>query len=141
MKITEADKIQIAELNTLLDEERKITQEKISLLENAEKNMTTAFENLSNRILEEKSKKFTDQNKVNMSETLNPLREQLGDFKKKIEDVYDKETRDRTSLFNEITNLKSLNQQMSKDAINLTKALKGKQNTWKLGRGDLAKST
>ena len=129
LKITEADKIQIAELNTLLDEERKITQEKISLLENAEKNMTTAFENLSNRILEEKSKKFTDQNKVNMSETLNPLREQLGDFKKKIEDVYDKETRDRTSLFNEITNLKSLNQQMSKDAINLTKALKGESKT------------
>jgi DNA recombination protein RmuC len=129
LKVTETDKIQIAELNTLLDEERKLTQEKMSLLENAEKNMTTAFENLSNRILEEKSKKFTDQNKVNMSETLNPLREQLGDFKKKIEDVYDKETRDRTSLFNEITNLKSLNQQMSRDAINLTKALKGESKT------------
>jgi DNA recombination protein RmuC len=129
LKITETDKIQIAELNTLLDEERKLTQEKMSLLEKAEKNMTSAFENLSNRILEEKSKKFTDQNKVNMSETLNPLREQLGDFKKKIEDVYDKETRDRMSLFNEITNLKSLNERMSKDAINLTNALKGESKT------------
>ena len=64
-----------------------------------------------------------------MSETLNPLREQLGDFKKKIVDVYDKETRDRVSLFNEIISLKSLNQQMSKDALNLTKALKGESKT------------
>ena len=128
-KIAETDKVKIAELNILLEEERKLTQEKITLLEKAEKNMTTAFENLSNRILEEKSKKFIEQNKVNMSETLNPLREQLGDFKKKIEDVYDKETRDRVSLFNEITSLKLLNAQMSNDALNLTKALKGESKT------------
>ena len=128
-KVTETDKVKIGELNTLLDEERKLTQEKLVLLEDAEKNMTSAFENLSNKILEEKSKKFTEQNKLNMNETLNPLREQLGDFKKKIEDVYDKETRDRVSLFNEITSLKSLNQQMSKDALNLTRALKGESKT------------
>ena len=113
-KVTETDKVRIAELNTLLD---------------AKKDMTSEFENLSSKIMEEKSKKFTEQNKLNLDETLNPLREQLGDFKKKIEDVYDKETRDRVSLFNEITNLKSLNQQMSKDAINLTKALKGESKT------------
>ena len=128
-KVTETDKVRIAELNTLLEDERKLTQEKISLLQKADKSMTLAFENLSNKILEEKSKKFTEQNKLNMGEILNPLREQLGDFKKKIEDVYDKETRDRVSLFNEITSLKSLNQQMSKDAINLTKALKGESKT------------
>jgi DNA recombination protein RmuC len=127
--VTETDKVRIAELNTLLEDERKLTQEKISLLQKAEKSMTLAFENLSNKILEEKSKKFTEQNKLNMGGILNPLREQLGDFKKKIEDVYDKETRDRVSLFNEITSLKSLNQQMSKDAINLTKALKGESKT------------
>jgi len=126
---TETAKVKIAELNTLLEDERKLSQEKVTLLENAEKNMTSAFENLSNRIIEEKSKKFTEQNKLNISETLDPLREQLGDFKKKIEDVYDKETRDRVSLFNEITSLKSLNQQMSKDAINLTRALKGESKT------------
>ena len=128
-KVTETDKIRIAELNILLEEERKLTQEKMTLLEKAEKKMTSAFENLSNKILEEKSKKFTEQNKLNMSETLTPLREQLGDFKKKIEDVYDKETRDRVSLFKEITSLRSLNQQMSKDAINLTRALKGESKT------------
>jgi len=128
-EVTETDKVKIAELQTLLEDERKLTHEKIALLEKAEENMTTAFENISTRIIEEKSKKFTEQNKQNIGEILNPLREQLGDFRKKIEDVYDKETRDRVSLFNEITGLKSLNEQMSKDAINLTRALKGESKT------------
>ena len=128
-KVTEIDKVKIAELQTLLEDERKLTHEKIALLEKAEENMTTAFENISTRIIEEKSKKFTEQNKQNIGEILNPLREQLGDFRKKIEDVYDKETRDRVSLFHEITSLKSLNEQMSKDAINLTRALKGESKT------------
>ena len=119
----------IAQLETLLESERRSIREKIALLEQAEKNMTTSFENLANRIIEEKSKKFTEQNKLNMGEILTPLREQLGDFKKKIEDVYDKESKDRLSLHHEITSLKSLNEQMSKDAINLTKALKGESKT------------
>lgn len=122
-------KVTIAELSTRLEEERKLSEEKLLLLGQAEKKMTDAFENLSNKILEEKSKKFTEQNKINIGEVLNPLREQLGDFRKKIEDVYDKETKDRLSLFHEITNLRSLNEQMSKDAINLTNALKGESKT------------
>jgi len=128
----ENSKVNIAELSTRLEEERKLSDEKLVLLGQAEKKMTDAFENLSNKILEEKSKKFTEQNKTNIGEVLNPLREQLGDFRKKIEDVYDKETKDRLSLYHEITNLKSLNEQMSKDAINLTKALKGESKK----RGD-----
>ena len=132
-KDVENAKVEIAELRTKLDEERKLSQEKLILLDQAEKKMTDAFENLSNRILEEKSKKFTEQNKTNIGEVLIPLREQLGDFRKKVEDVYDKETKDRLSLYHEITNLKTLNEQMSKDAINLTKALKGdskKRGDW-----------
>ncbi len=131
-KNIENDKVTIAELSTRLDEERKLSEEKMILLEQAEKKMTDAFENLSNKILEEKSKRFTEQNKTNIGEVLNPLREQLGDFRKKIEDVYDKETKDRLSLYHEVTSLKSLNEQMSKDAINLTNALKGESKT----RGD-----
>ena len=119
----------IAELETLLESERQLTQEKITLLAQAEKKMTDAFENLANRIIEEKSRKFTEQNRANIGEVLTPLREQLGDFKKKIEDVYDKESKDRLSLYHEITSLKSLNEQMSKDAINLTRALKGDSKT------------
>ncbi len=128
-KELESHKVSLAELSTKLEEERKQSVEKVALLEQAEKKMTDAFENLSNKILEEKSKKFTDQNKINIGEVLNPLREQLGDFRKKIEDVYDKETKDRLSLYHEITSLKSLNEQMSKDAINLTNALKGESKT------------
>ena len=123
----------IAELETLLASERQLTKEKISLLEQAEKKMTDAFENLATRIIDEKSKKFTEQNRANIGEVLNPLREQLGDFRKKIEDVYDKESKDRVSLYHEITSLKSLNEQMSRDAINLTRALKGdskKRGNW-----------
>jgi DNA recombination protein RmuC len=131
-KDIENNKVTIAELVTRLEEERKSIQEKMILLEQAESKMTHAFENLSNKILEEKSKKFTDQNKLNIGEVLNPLREQLGDFRKKIEDVYDKETKDRLSLYHEITSLKSLNEKMSKDAINLTNALKGESKK----RGD-----
>lgn len=128
----ESYKVSIAELNTTLDQERKQAEEKLALLQQAEKKMTDAFEVLSNRILEEKSKKFTDQNKNHLGEILNPLREQLGDFRKKIEDVYDKETKDRVSLYHEITSLKALNEKMSQDAINLTNALKGESKT----RGD-----
>ncbi len=125
-------KINLAELNTTLLEERKQSEEKLAMLQQAEQKMAEAFENLSNRILEEKSKKFTDQNKQHIGEILNPLREQLGDFRKKVEDVYEKETKDRLSLFHEITHLKSLNEKMSQDAINLTNALKGESKT----RGD-----
>lgn len=128
----EDSKVKIAELYTQLEEERRLSQEKAVLLEQAEKKMTDAFVNLSNKILEEKSQKFTEQNKENIGAVLNPLREQLGDFRKKVEDVYDKETKDRMSLHHEITSLKSLNEQMSKDAINLTKALKGESKK----RGD-----
>ncbi len=126
-------KARIAELETSLENERRMSQEKIALLEQAEKKMSDAFENLANRIIEEKGKKFTEQNRMNIGEVLNPLREQLGEFKKRIEDVYDKETKDRLSLYHEIKNLKTLNEQMSQDAINLTKALKGeskKRGNW-----------
>ncbi len=128
----ESYRVSIAELNTTLEQERKQAEEKLTLLQQAEKKMTDAFEVLSNRILEEKSKKFTDQNRNNLGDILNPLREQLGDFKRKIEDVYDKETKDRVSLRHEITSLKALNEKMSQDAINLTNALKGESKT----RGD-----
>ncbi len=123
---------QIAELSTLLEEERRLSEEKLKLLEQAETKMSDAFENLSSKILEEKSKKFIEQNKENIGAVLTPLKEQLGDFRKRIEDVYDKETKDRLSLYHEITSLKSLNEKMSQDAVNLTNALKGESKK----RGD-----
>ncbi len=119
----------IARLETLLSEERKQSVEKLAVLSDAKGQLTAEFQNLANKILEEKSKKFTDQNRVNLEQVLNPLREQLGDFRRKVEDVYEKESKDRMSLFHEINSLKSLNQQISSDAINLTNALKGQSKT------------
>ncbi len=133
LRVIEADKTKIAELQTSLENEQRLSKEKLVLLEEAEKKMASAFENLANRIMEEKTRKFTEQNKSNIGEVLTPLREQLGEFKKRIEDVYDKETKDRLSLYHEIKNLKTLNEQMSQDAINLTRALKGdskKRGNW-----------
>jgi DNA recombination protein RmuC len=118
-------KAAIAQLETLNAQQLKQAQEKIDLLTEARQQLTTEFQNLANRIFEEKGKAFTDQNKSHLDGVLNPLREQIDVFKKKVEDVYDKETRDRVSLFEEIKNLKDLNQQISKEAVNLANALKG----------------
>lgn len=118
-----------AELETLIGQERKHAGEKIALLSEAGEQLKAEFQNLANRIFEEKSRKFTDQNKINLDGLLGPLREQLGDFKKKVEDVYDKESRDRVSLLNEITNLKDINQRIGREALNLTNALKGENKT------------
>ncbi len=122
-----------ARLETQLSAERKQVDEKLKLLDEARRQLNTEFQNLANKILEEKSNKFTQQNKENIDRVLNPLREQLGDFRRKVEDVYEKESKDRMSLFHEIKSLKDLNQQISEDALNLTNALKGQtktQGTW-----------
>jgi DNA recombination protein RmuC len=104
-------------------------QEKIELLQSAREQMTAEFNVLANRIFEEKSERIVQTNKTSLESTLGPLKAQLTDFKKKVEDVYDRETRDRVSLRSELEHLKSLNIQMSEDAINLTKALKGDKKT------------
>ena len=72
--------------------------------------MKIEFQNVANKIFEDKSRKFTEQNRENIEGVLKPVREQLLDFKKKVEDVYDRESKDRVSLLNEITHLKSLNE-------------------------------
>ncbi len=130
---THKHEAQASALKIQRDQERHSAEEKIALLQQAEKKMTDAFENLSNRILEENSSKFIVQNKQNLNGILDPLREQLSNFHRKVEDVYDKESKDRQSLHHEIIHLKSLNEKMSRDAINLTEALKGdskKRGQW-----------
>jgi DNA recombination protein RmuC len=115
----------IAELATLLDDERKQSAEKIALLNEAREQLKSEFQNLAQRIFEDKGQKFAEQNRMTMDHLITPLRDQIGDFKKRVEDVYDKESRDRASLQTEIHHLKELNQRISKEAMNLTRALKG----------------
>ncbi|MBC2744325.1 MAG: DNA recombination protein RmuC [Desulfosarcina sp.] len=119
----------LSELSTRLDAERRQAQEKIALLNDARERLTNEFKVLAERILEEKGKTFADHNKAQMDGLIGPLREQLGDFKKRVEDVYDKESRDRVALVNEINHLKNLNERIGKDALNLTNALKGDVKT------------
>jgi DNA recombination protein RmuC len=110
-------------------ESLRSAQEKIDLLKVAREQMTQEFNNLANRIFDEKTERLLQTNKSSLETTLGPLKTQLVDFRKKVEDVYDKETRDRVSLRVELEQLKQLNVQISQDAINLTKALKGDKKT------------
>jgi DNA recombination protein RmuC len=116
---------QNAELNAILDEERKQADEKIALLNEARDQLENQFQNLAQRIFEEKGRVFAEQNRSSIENLINPLRDQIGDFKKRVEDVYDKESRDRAGLQAEIRHLKELNQRISNEALNLTRALKG----------------
>jgi DNA recombination protein RmuC len=94
-------------------------------IEKLNEKFTKEFENLANKILDEKSIKFTDQNKKNIEQILSPLQEKIMSFEKRVEDTH-KDTIDRQSaLKQQILGVKELNQQMSKETSNLTKALKG----------------
>jgi len=90
-----------------------------------QKKFQTEFENMANRILEEKSRKFTEINEQNISKIIFPFRDKLSDFKKDIETLHKDESREVISLKAEIKSLMDLNRQVSKDADNLAKALKG----------------
>ena len=114
------------------DQEARQAEQKKEF-EELNKRFNTEFENLANKILDEKSKKFTDQNKENIELILNPLRERIKDFEKKVDEKYDTEQKERASLKGEIKTLHELNKQISQEAHNLTTALKGdskKQGNW-----------
>lgn len=119
----------IAELDTQIKAEREQTAEKMQLLDTAKQQMTVEFQHLAQQIFEEKSAKFTHQNKENMGSLLTPLREQLLEFKTKVEDIYHKDSNDRVLLLNQISTLKTLNERIGQDALNLTNALKGQAKT------------
>lgn len=120
-------------LSTKLEEQEKSHEEKLHIYQQNEENLKKEFKNLANEILDLNSKKISEQNKQNLDLILNPMKQQISEFKKKVEDVYDKESKDRTFLQAEINQLKELNHKISNDAINLTNALKGdskKQGIW-----------
>jgi len=114
-----------AEINALSE---KFTEQRAGI-EQLHDKFRVEFKNLANDILEEKTQKFTDQNKTRLDEILKPLSEKIKDFEKKVEETYDKESKERFSLGREIKTLAELNQQISKEANNLTNALKGQSKT------------
>ncbi len=115
----------IAELQTLNSQQQKSSDEKLALLNETKEDLKNQFKNLANEIFEEKDKKFSAQNKQKLDAILNPFSKQLDDFKKKVDDVYHDEGKQRASLITEVKNLRELNQQLNKEARNLTQALKG----------------
>ncbi|MEI7726580.1 MAG: DNA recombination protein RmuC [Bacteroidota bacterium] len=115
----------VAEYSNL---QKKLDEQKADI-ERLQDKFRIEFKNLANEILEEKTQKFTEQNKIKLDEILKPLGEKIRDFEKKVEETYDKESKQRFSLEREIKNLTDLNQQISKEASNLTNALKGQAKT------------
>lgn len=126
-------RIKIAELVTSLDAERKQNEEKLALLSEAKEQLSASFKSLANDILEEKSQRFTEQNKANIDQILAPLNTKIQDFQGKVEQFYISEGQDRSALKEQVKQLMSLNQQLSQDANNLATALKGSskaQGNW-----------
>lgn len=124
---------QLGRQETQLQLERRQHDEKLKMLQQAREQMTHEFRNLANEILEQKGAAFTERNRENLQAILNPLSEKIRLFEKKVEETYDKESKQRYSLQQEIHNLQELNKRISEDALNLTRALKGEsktQGTW-----------
>jgi len=112
-------------LETTLENERRTTEEKLALLADAKEKLGSEFRLLANRIFEEKGKAFSEQNCSSLDAVLKPMREQLGDFRKRVDEVHLNDAKDRASLREHLSQLEGLNRQMSEDAYNLTHALKG----------------
>jgi DNA recombination protein RmuC len=112
----------IKSLNEKLNDQKKE-------LEKIQDKFTIEFENLANKILDEKSVKFTEQNKQNLKIILNPLQEKIKLFEDKVDKTHKESIDYHAALRQQIIGLKELNEQMSKEAINLTKALKGDSKT------------
>jgi DNA recombination protein RmuC len=114
-KGTEANalSVEVSQLRNTLESERSVSEEKLALLLDAKAALTDQFKTLANDILEEKSKRFTEQNQTNLGALLDPLKLKITEFQSKIEDSYVKEGNERSALGVELRHLKELNQQLS----------------------------
>ena len=147
IKILEGDKIALqSDLKNEREKSEKLTSENSSLksdyinlqqklseqkseIEELQQKFTKEFENLANRIFDEKGKKFTEQNKEKLSEILNPLKEKISEFEKKVEETSKESIRGHSSLKEQLEMLRQMNQQITQEAKNLTEALKGQTKT------------
>lgn len=129
LKTIQQEKENLITVNTRQDSEignlnTKLSENKAEVAQLNEK-FTKEFENLANKILDEKSTKFTEQNKENIKNILSPLQEKIKGFEDKVEKTHKESIDYHAALRQQILGLKELNQQMSKETLNLTKALKG----------------
>jgi len=147
IKLFEEDKLSLqSELKSEREKSEKLNSENSSLksdysniqaklneqkseVEKLQEKFTKEFENLANRIFEEKGNKFTEQNKEKLSEILNPLKEKISDFEKRVEETNKESIKGHASLKEQLQMLKEMNQQVTQEAKNLTTALKGQSKT------------
>lgn len=116
-------------LEERLQAERKHAEEKLRVLTQAREELTHQFKTLSQEILEEKSKRFTEQNKAGLEQILKPLGDKIAGFEKQVREAYEKEGKERSALAQQVKQLEELNRQIADDAVNLTRALKGESKT------------
>jgi DNA recombination protein RmuC len=124
---------ELAELTTQRNAERSQSEGNLRLLLEAKEALSNQFKSLANDILEEKAKRFTEQNQTNIGRLLDPLRERITEFKAKVEEIHSKDTEQQATLKAELMQLKDLNRQMTEEAHGLATALKGqakKQGNW-----------
>jgi DNA recombination protein RmuC len=119
----------LTQLRTQAEAEQKTSAEKLELLLQAKTTLSDQFKTLATDILEEKSKRFAEQNREGISHLLEPLKTKLAEFQNKVEEVYINEGKDRSALSAQVHRLVELNQSLSQDAKNLTLALKGSAKT------------
>ncbi len=119
----------IKELEALLVYERTSSSQKLEQLEQNKTQMKLEFQELAESILKSNSERFTHQNSENLTQMILPIKEQFDAFKKQIHDIYIDETKERSMLQAQINHIKEINQQMSKEARDLTNALKGESKT------------
>ncbi|MEE1897185.1 DNA recombination protein RmuC [Flavobacterium rakeshii] len=117
--------VQLTKKETDFDNLMERMREQRKETEELREKFTKEFENLANKILEEKSNKFTEQNKENLKNILSPLQEKIHLFEKKVEDTHKESIDYHAALRQQILGLREMNEQMSRETLNLTKALKG----------------
>lgn len=121
----EALAIQLSKKETDFENLWERNKEQKEEVEKLQERFTKDFENLANKILEEKTNKFTEQNKENLKNILTPLQDKIQLFEKKVEDTHKESIDYHAALRQQILGLREMNEQMSKETLNLTKALKG----------------
>ncbi|HDM8197111.1 TPA: DNA recombination protein RmuC [Vibrio harveyi] len=124
---------QLGEQQARHEQINQVNAEKLQILEQAEVRLKQQFEHLANQLFEEKTAKVDMQNRQSLEGLLSPLKEQLEGFKKQVNDSFSQEAKERHTLVHELKNLQRLNEHMTREAVNLTQALKGdnkQQGNW-----------
>ncbi len=123
--INREQEVELREIATRLEQTQLAYEEKQRILINSEQRLNTQFENLANRIFEQNERRATEHNRQSLISLLTPFREQLDGFRRQVQDSFGQEARERHTLAHEIRQLQQLNSLMAKEAVNLTRALKG----------------